>query len=203
MNGFAVDVDLGNPGQLLACFGLLEAADRLWRDRAFVTGHFDEDRFHVDAPGSVSALFDWLREASVDGVKEKTKPARGANDRAVEYEYAGSGDDAGVLVWPDGSRWRLDSWSGEDFGRTRIKTFAGQMKGPKMLAHLLVEEYDVLILDGANVVRTLRVATQSALYSVGQQTTDFGAPPPSLAWRVAQVSRAHGRGVLAETVSTL
>ncbi|MGE0008578.1 MAG: hypothetical protein AB7S92_23745 [Parvibaculaceae bacterium] len=137
MSGFAVNVDLGNPGQLLACCGLLEAADRLWRGRAFVTGHFDDDQFHVDAPGDVSALVDWLREASVEGVTKKTLRARGSNRPPVEYSYSGSGDDPAVLSWPDGNTWRLNSWSAEDFGRTRIKTFAGQMKGPKVVAHLL------------------------------------------------------------------
>jgi len=65
------------------------------------------------------------------------------------------------------------------------------------------EEYDVLILDGADVVRTVRVTGQSALYTAAQQTADFGAPPGSLAWRVAQASRAYGRGTAAETLSTL
>jgi CRISPR-associated protein Csx14 len=39
MSGFTVAVDLGNPGQLFACCGLLEAAGRLWRNE-LVTGHF-------------------------------------------------------------------------------------------------------------------------------------------------------------------
>ena len=138
MNGFAVDVDLGNPGQLLACCGLLEAADRLWRDRAFVTGHFDGDRFGINAPGKLSAVVDWLRQASVRNVQQKPlRRARDSNLALAEYDYSGSGDDAAILCWPDGSEWRLNSWSGEDFGRTRIKTFAGQMKGPKVMAHLL------------------------------------------------------------------
>lgn len=138
MSGFAVDVDLGNPGQLLACCGLLEAADRLWRDRASVTGHFDGHRFCVDAPGNIPAVVAWLRQASVKNVRQKPlKRARGSNIALAEYDYSGSGDDAAVLCWPDGSEWRLNSWSGEDFGRTRIKTFAGQMKGPKVMAHLL------------------------------------------------------------------
>ncbi len=51
MSGFTVDIDLGNPGQLFACCGLLEASHRLWRDRADVTGHFEEKQFHVEAPG--------------------------------------------------------------------------------------------------------------------------------------------------------
>jgi hypothetical protein len=65
------------------------------------------------------------------------------------------------------------------------------------------EEYDVLVLDGANVVRTIRVTSQGTLYTAAQQTADLGAPPASLAWRVAQVSRAYGRGVQAEALSTL
>jgi hypothetical protein len=65
------------------------------------------------------------------------------------------------------------------------------------------EEYDVSILSGASVVRTVRVTSQGALYTAAQQTADFGAPPASLSWRVAQVSRAYGRGVQAEALSTL
>lgn len=137
MSGFAVDVDLANPGQLLACCGLLEAANRFWRHRAFVTGHFDNDGFRVDAPGSFANLVDWLREASVEGVQQKPPQGRGSNNQFADYYYSGPGDDAAVLCWRDGATWRLNSWSGEDFGRTRIKTFAGQMKGPKVIAHLL------------------------------------------------------------------
>jgi hypothetical protein len=66
-----------------------------------------------------------------------------------------------------------------------------------------IEEYDVLIVNGANVVRTIRVTSQGALYTAAQQTADFGTPPASLAWRVAQVSRAYGRGVNAEILSIL
>jgi hypothetical protein len=65
------------------------------------------------------------------------------------------------------------------------------------------EEYDVLIVNGANVVRTIRVTSQGTLYTAAQQTADFGTPPASLAWRVAQVSRAYGRGVNAEILSIL
>lgn len=137
MSGFAVDVDLGNPGQLLACCGLLEAADRLWRSEASVTGWFDGNRFRVDAPGNIRSLAEWLGQASVERIQTKTTPVRGSNQPRCEFIYSGPGDDAGVLVWPSGDRWRLDSWSGKDFGRTRIKTFAGQMNGPKVLAHLL------------------------------------------------------------------
>ena len=65
------------------------------------------------------------------------------------------------------------------------------------------EEYEVAILDGASVVRTIRVTSQTAPYAAAQQTADFGTLPASLTWRVAQVSRAYGRGVIAETISDL
>jgi hypothetical protein len=64
------------------------------------------------------------------------------------------------------------------------------------------EEYNVQILDGANVVRPLRVAGPSALYTAVQQMTDFGVLPASLAWRVAQVSRVLGPGASTEVTST-
>lgn len=150
MSGFAVDVDLGNPGQLLACCGLLEAADRLWRDRAFVTGHFDGDRFCVDAPGSLNELLAWIGGARVSAVataakkKKKTKkPKKGRS------EEAGQGDDPEraapvTLSWPkDGYRLWLDSWSDRDFGRTTIKTFAGQQTSAEIAKWLIDAIHDI------------------------------------------------------------
>jgi CRISPR-associated protein Csx14 len=178
VNAISVDVDLGNPGQLLACCGLLEAADRRWRDQAFVTGHFDGEQFHVDTPGGVSALVDWLRQASVEGVQRKApKRRRGSNSAPAEYEYSGSGDDAAVLCLPDGRSWRLNSWSGEDFGRTRIKTFAGQMKGPKVTAHLLdwIGQIDV---EGPGLLDVAYAAGNAAVFGFnaekGRSARDIG-----------------------------
>ena len=59
------------------------------------------------------------------------------------------------------------------------------------------EAYEVEILDGATRRRTLQVATTSALYTAGQQTTDWGAPlgPGSnLDIRVFQLWALIGRG---------
>jgi hypothetical protein len=59
------------------------------------------------------------------------------------------------------------------------------------------ETYEVDILDGATVTRTLQVATTSALYSAAQQTADWGAPigpGQSLVIRIYQLSALSGRG---------
>jgi hypothetical protein len=60
-----------------------------------------------------------------------------------------------------------------------------------------LESYDVQILDGAVIKRTLTSTTTSVLYSAAQQTTDWGAPlSPSqtLAIRIYQLSNRLGRG---------
>jgi CRISPR-associated protein Csx14 len=190
MSGFTVAVDHGNPGQLFACCGLLEAADRRWRDEAFVTGHFEGDHFCVSAPRELDALLGWLLQAEVKCVEKDMKPGRGSNIGRVELTYHGSGDDPAVLEWPDGSTWRLNSWSGEDYGRTRLKTFAGQMKGPKVVAHLLDWMRRAEIGSG---LRFFDLAQSSADASVfgfdarkGRAALDFGFSPDAIGLRTEE-----------------
>jgi hypothetical protein len=59
------------------------------------------------------------------------------------------------------------------------------------------EAYEVEMLDGATIKRTIEVATASALYTAAQQTADWGAPlgpGDSLAIRIFQLSALIGRG---------
>ena len=59
------------------------------------------------------------------------------------------------------------------------------------------ESYDVQILDGATIKRTLTVAAPSVVYTSAHQTADWGAPldPGStLAIRIHQLSNRLGRG---------
>ena len=65
------------------------------------------------------------------------------------------------------------------------------------------ESYDVQILDGAVVKRTLTSTTTSVLYNAAQQTTDWGAslaPGQTLAIRIYQLSNRLGRGVPAAVI---
>ncbi|PKP68064.1 MAG: hypothetical protein CVT83_06890, partial [Alphaproteobacteria bacterium HGW-Alphaproteobacteria-5] len=60
-----------------------------------------------------------------------------------------------------------------------------------------MERYDVQILDGAAVKRTLTTSTTSVLYTAAQQTADWGAPlgpGQTLAIRIFQLSNRLGRG---------
>lgn len=56
------------------------------------------------------------------------------------------------------------------------------------------EAYEIDILDGSTVVRTLTATTPSVVYSGAQQTTDFGAPQTSISIAVYQMSSRIGRG---------
>lgn len=56
------------------------------------------------------------------------------------------------------------------------------------------ERYEVDIMDGTAVVRTIVVTTPMAIYTAAQQVADFGSPQAAVSVRVLQLSAAIGRG---------
>lgn len=60
------------------------------------------------------------------------------------------------------------------------------------------EAYQVDIMNGSTVVRTITATTTSASYTAAQQVADFGAAQPSINVRVYQVGQLVGRGTAAE-----
>ncbi len=56
------------------------------------------------------------------------------------------------------------------------------------------ERYEVDIMDGLAVRRTLASAASFALYTAAEQTADFGAPQGAVSARVHQMSGSYGRG---------
>jgi hypothetical protein len=56
------------------------------------------------------------------------------------------------------------------------------------------ERYEIDVLSGATVLRTLSVATPTATYAAADQLADFGLLPASITLRLAQVSSTYGRG---------
>jgi hypothetical protein len=56
------------------------------------------------------------------------------------------------------------------------------------------ERYEVDILDGTTVKRTLASSTPSVTYTAAQQLTDFGTLPSAVSVRVFQLSAVWGRG---------
>lgn len=58
-----------------------------------------------------------------------------------------------------------------------------------------VEAYEIDIMDGGAVVRTLTVSTPVATYSEADQITDFGSAQTTLIFNVYQMSGQYGRGI--------
>ncbi|MEX0852249.1 MAG: hypothetical protein WD036_03070 [Bauldia sp.] len=56
------------------------------------------------------------------------------------------------------------------------------------------ERYEVDILNGSTVVRTIAVTSPTASYTAAQQTADFGTPQSPVAVRIYQLSATVGRG---------
>ena len=59
------------------------------------------------------------------------------------------------------------------------------------------ERYEIDILDGSDVVRTLSATSPAATYTATDQTTDFGTPQASVSLRIFQLSPTRGRGTAA------
>jgi hypothetical protein len=61
------------------------------------------------------------------------------------------------------------------------------------------EAYEVDILSGSGVLRTIEASAPGVLYAAADELADFGAPQPSLTVRIAQLSAAVGRGIPLQT----
>src|SRR5690606_17944505 len=91
----------------------------------------------------------------------------------------GSRDEAGdlTIAWVRRDRIGADSWDQSEIPMSETS-----------------EAYEVDILNGGTVVRTLTATSPSVVYTAVQQTADFGAPQSSVPVRVYQRSQTFGRG---------
>lgn len=63
--------------------------------------------------------------------------------------------------------------------------------------------FEIDIMSGSTVKRTLTATTNAKTYLAADITTDFGSMPASLKFRVYQISALVGRGYVAEATNTL
>jgi hypothetical protein len=87
------------------------------------------------------------------------------------------------LTWVRRTRIGGDSWDGIDVPLAETE-----------------ERYEIDILDGSTVKRTLTATSPSATYTATQQTADFGSPQSSISLRIFQMSATRGRGTPREAV---
>ena len=64
------------------------------------------------------------------------------------------------------------------------------------------EAYELDVLDGATVKRTLTTNTPVVLYAAADELADFGSAQAALSVRVVQLSATVGRGYAAESILT-
>lgn len=62
------------------------------------------------------------------------------------------------------------------------------------------ERYEVDVLDGETVLRTLAAAAPSVTYTAAQQVADFGSAQPTYSVRIYQLSGTYGRGTPRPTI---
>lgn len=115
-----------------------------------------------------------------DRYQDETVTPRGVAFRPyapVDLKQQLSGSDL-VLSWKRRTRYDGDSWDVVEIPLNEE-----------------YEQYEVDILDGATVVRTIVVDNaETVTYTAAQQTTDFGSTQSSVSWKVYQMSATFGRG---------
>jgi hypothetical protein len=89
-----------------------------------------------------------------------------------------------------------EDWDIEWVRRTRIG--GNNINGSDVPLGESSESYEVDIMNGSTVVRTLTSTSPSVTYTQAQQVTDFGSAQTSLTVRVYQMSSVVGRGFATE-----
>lgn len=103
----------------------------------------------------------------------------------------------GVALEPFSPVQAEGEWDGGDFVITWIRRGRIGQELPGGADIPLSEEteaYEVDILDGPDVVRTLSSVTPTVTYTAAQITADFGSPPAGFDVRIYQLSAVVGRG---------
>lgn len=121
---------------------------------------------------------------SFDAAADRIFTNSGVSSKPLAPVYVRGEEDA------DGNR--ILRW----YRRSRIDGLAGREGTAAPPLGEESERYEIEILNGAGsaVLRTLTATSEFLVYTVGQQTEDFGTPPASLNVRVYQISADVGRG---------
>jgi len=109
--GIRIDVDVTNPGHFFACCGLLELADRLWRE---AVGWFEERSFCIASSGDLDELIRAVASAEIVQLD--------ANDNTSSAMSIGS--PFRVI--------RLDWWQDSHSGGRDLKVWAGTMESVRI-----------------------------------------------------------------------
>lgn len=134
---------------------------------------------------SVERLFKGITSGQdIDNVTSQSFTYAGVNFKPyapVQLDANLSGSDW-VLTWKRRSRLQSTYWN----------------NGTAVPIGEASESYEIDIMDGSTVVRTLTATSETVTYTSAQQTTDFGGNQSSITFRVYQLSATVGRGYESE-----
>lgn len=115
------------------------------------------------------------------------------NASDVPFTYKGVNLECLAPVSARGTRDTSSNFTGTFNRRTRLSSswWANGVVGPIGEAS---EAYEIDVMSGSTVKRTISVTSPAWSYSAANQTSDFGSPQSSITFRIYQLSATVGRG---------
>lgn len=117
----------------------------------------------------------------------------------VPFTYQGVNLECLSPVYASGVRDGSSNFTGTFTRRSRLSSswWATGVAAPVGEAS---EAYEIDVMDGLTVARTITASTPAFAYSAADQTTDFGSAQASITFRIFQLSATVGRGYPLEVI---
>jgi hypothetical protein len=116
----------------------------------------------------------------------------------IKFTYRGVNLECLSPVYARGLRDGSSNFSGSFTRRSRLSS-SWWTTGVQAPVGEASEKYEIDVMSGASVVRTISTASTSFSYSAANQTADFGSAQSSITFRIYQLSELVGRGYPLET----
>lgn len=145
----------------------------------------DPDNIFIDvAVGSIGSPYTYRGVTLGAGIESGTD---------VPFTYEGVNLECLSPVYAKGSRDGSSNFSGNFTRRSRLSS-SWWTTGVQAPLGEASEAYEIDVMSGSVVKRTILASSQSFSYSAADQTTDFGSAQSSITFRIYQISETVGRG---------
>lgn len=111
----------------------------------------------------------------------------------VEFTYQGVNLECLSPVYAKGVRDGSSNFTGTFTRRSRLSS-SWWVAGVVAPVGETTESYEIDVMNGSSVVRTITASSPTFAYSAANQTTDFGSAQSSITFKIYQLSETVGRG---------
>ena len=111
----------------------------------------------------------------------------------MPFTYEGVNLEPLSPVAANGVRDGSGNFTGSFYRRSRLSSSWWSTGVPAPVGET-TEAYEIDVMSGSTVKRTISVSTPTFSYSAADQTTDFGSVQASITFRIYQLSEIVGRG---------